>query len=132
MKVGVISQFEKLCSDIAGSYDPMNEASSMEVYYEKFLLFLKGNTENRENLVQALMRVMLKYRDARNSKEKLLPITAIAYSMHELRWPEILEFALRENKEFYSIKRSTLMSDVIDAYQDNWDDREFFRRYSGR
>lgn len=49
--------------------------------------------------------------------------------MHELRWPEIYDFAEAENREYYVKRMETLMSNLIDAYSDDWEDRFFYERF---
>ncbi|MBB3224429.1 hypothetical protein [Pseudoduganella umbonata] len=109
--------------------DPTFGEDRLEPLYVQFLEFLSRNEESRQQLVARILQTMKKYRTAREVKGRLLPGTAIAYAMHELRWPEIYDFAEAENREYYVKRMETLMSNLIDAYSDDWEDRFFYERF---
>ena len=130
MSRDVISEFEKLCEEVTAASKPTLGEDKLEPLYERVLDFLKAHENDRANLVRSIRDIMQKYRHSRELKQKLLPSTVIAYCMHELRWPEIYQFAESENREFYSQRMSTLMTDIMAAYDDNWEDKEFYKRFA--
>lgn len=109
--------------------DPTFGEDRLEPLYIQFLELLARNEEHRPQLVERILDVMKRYRTAREVKGRLLPGTAIAYAMHELRWPEIFSFAETENREFYAPRMETSMSNLMDAYSDEWEDRIFYERF---
>jgi len=109
--------------------DPTFGEDQLEPLYVQFLEFLMENEEHRQQLVELILSVMKKYRTAREVKGRLLPGTAIAYAMHELRWPEVFAFADSENREYYAKRMETSMSNLMDAYSDEWEDRIFYERF---
>ncbi|MCE3607010.1 hypothetical protein LXA47_25900, partial [Massilia sp. P8910] len=124
------AQFELISrSLIDACTDPTFGEDRLEPLYIIFLEFLKENENQREHLIEFIFDAMRKYRTARATKENLLPGTAIAYAMHELRWPEILKFAELENREFYLTRMSTVMTSIMDAYSDEWEDKFFYVRF---
>lgn len=129
----VLSAFDALCEKIALTVaaSPWLGEDKLEPMYEELLAFLEAEPAHRAALAQRLIEVIGRYRHARESKQPSLPAQAIAYSMHVLRWPEVLAFATRENDEFYVDKMSTAMAPIVDAYNDGWDDRDFYRRFAG-
>lgn len=129
MSDSVLEEFDRLCKSVAAEAAPTLGEDELEPLYERVLNFLAKNEDRRAALSQRLIDVMAQYRFARDKPGTLLPSTAIAYSMHELRWPEVRAFAERENAAFYSPKRATLMTDILSAYSDEWEDREFYRRF---
>lgn len=131
-KMGEIidSEFDAISQKLIDACaDPTFGEDQLEPLYVQFLEFLARNEEHRQQLVERILGVMKKYRTAREVKGRLLPGTAIAYAMHELRWPEIFAFADSENREFYAPRMETSMSNLMDAYSDEWEDRIFYERF---
>jgi len=123
-------QFNAISQEIIeASSDPSFGEDQLEPLYEEFLEFLSGHEEFRQELVECIVGVIKKYRTARHVKGKLLPGTAIAYAMHELRWPEVFSVAQAENREYYAKHMETSMTNLMDAYSDDWEDHIFYKRF---
>ena len=123
-------EFEKISQKLVDACaDPTVGEDQLETLYVQFLEFLLRSGEHRQRLVELILDVMKKYRTAREIKGRLLPGTAIAYAMYELRWPEIFSFAESENRDFYSKRMETSMSNLMNAYSDDWEDRIFYKRF---
>ena len=122
--------FDALCARLVRVVEPQLGVTELEPYYVEFLNFLSTHADERALLAARIMEIMGAYRSNRARKQPLLPISAIAYAMHELRWPEVLEFAERENAVFYARTKSTFMTSLIDAFDDAWEDRTFYRRFA--
>lgn len=62
-----------------------------------------------------------------------VPAELIELVAHELRWPELLELARRRIEERFGGDMAFAAGDVArrlsEAYSDDWEDREFYRRY---
>jgi len=112
--------------------DPTFGEDRLEPLYVEFLEFIAKNEAHRQRLVDRILGVIRAYRTARAVKGRLLPGTAIAYAMHELRWPEVFDFAESENRKFYAARMDTSMSNIMDAYSDDWEDRIFYERFKSR
>lgn len=62
-----------------------------------------------------------------------VPKELIELVAHELRWPEFLDLADERIKKVFHGDRSLALGDIAtsirDAYQDDWEDREFYKHY---
>jgi hypothetical protein len=62
-----------------------------------------------------------------------VPAELIELVAHELRWPELLELAQQRIHERFGGDMDFAAGDVasrlFEAYKDDWEDREFYRRY---
>ncbi|MDI9855178.1 hypothetical protein [Comamonas sp. 17RB] len=125
----VHGEFDALSKRITQLADPTLGEDELEPLYEEVLGFLEAHPAHRVELAQRLINVMGAYRFGRERSEALLPSTAIAYSMHVLRWPEVREFAEQEHRDFYAPKMETLMTSIMDAFEDDWEDRDFYKRF---
>lgn len=121
--------FEALRARIAAGSRPELGEDELEPLYVELLDFLKLHSSERPLLSRLLVDDLEARRD-RGRREPRLPIHAVAYCMHVLRWEEIREAAKRENDEFYSLRMGTAMYPIIDAFDDDWEDREFYRRFT--
>ena len=124
------SRFDEISQNLINACeDPTFGEDKLEPLYMGFLEFLAKNEDHRPQLAKRILDVMKGYRTGREVKGRLLPGTAIAYAMHELRWAEIFSFADYENREFYALRMETTMSNLMDAYSDEWEDRIFYERF---
>jgi hypothetical protein len=57
------------------------------------------------------------------------PENMVAFCMHELRWPEVLEVAKREAAK-WDPRTLSVATQVVEAFQDDWRDRVLFPHYS--
>lgn len=126
------NNFDEVCKKIIDKSDKIASETELEDNYEILLNFLIKNKDSREELVVYLKLIISAYRNEDKSHEKFLPGLAIAYCMHVLRWPEIHDFLISENINYYSKKMSSGMSEILDAYSDDWADKDFYRRFNGR
>lgn len=129
MKNQVIDEFDALSKRVAQLAEPTLGEDELEPLYEEILGFLEAHSSHRAELAQRLIDVIGAYRFGRERRELLLPSTAIAYSMHVLRWSEILKFAEQEHCAFYAPKLATLMTSIMESFDDNWEDRDFYKRF---
>ena len=127
----IIENFNKLCQEFRSvNYAEAGE-DEMEPLYEELLGFLQRNAQHRQQLAQLLMDGIRRQRYGGRQGEVCFSDTAIGYCMRELRWPEILAFAQQESSEFHSRKMSTALHSILEAYDDEWPDAVFFRRFGG-
>lgn len=129
MRNQVIDDFDALSNRVAQLAEPTLGEDELEPLYEKILGFLEEHSAYRVELAQRLIDVIGSYRFGRARQEPLLPSTAIAYSMHVLRWPEVLKFAEQEHLTFYAPKMATLMTGIMEAFDDDWEDKDFYKRF---
>lgn len=75
----------------------------------------------------------LAQRDKSGLGEGSVPRELIELAAHELRWPEFKELAEKRLHRFFHGDRSLAASDTADsisaAFDDSWEDREFYKRY---
>lgn len=66
--------------------------------------------------------------------ENSVPSELIELATHELKWPEFADLASKRIQEVFGGDELLAMSDVSQrvkqAYADDWEDREFFERYT--
>ncbi len=125
----VLDEFDALSKRVAQTASPILGEDELEPLYEDVLGFLEAHPNSRAELAQRLIATMGSYRFGRERQEAILPSTAIAYCMHVLRWPEVLEFAKQEHLSFYAPRMATLMTNIIDAFGNDWEDRDFYKRF---
>lgn len=110
--------------------DPMSSEANLEPIYEILLDFLIRNQQYKPTLVDFFITKISSLRHPQAENGKFFPGLAIAYCMHVLRWPEIYNFAMSENRDFYSKKMQRGMTDILNAYDDDWEDKDFYRRFT--
>jgi hypothetical protein len=125
----VLNEFETLIDRVAKLANPTLGEDELEPLYEEVLSFLEAHAAHKAELSQCLIHIMAEYRFGREKDKTILPSTAIAYSMHVLRWSEVFEFAEQANRAFYATKMATLMTDIMEAFTDDWDDRDLYKRF---
>jgi len=122
--------FASVRAHVSAQALPQLGEDKLEPVYEELLRFLEAHPNERAALARLLVEEVKAHRSRAAAGESRLPIQAIAYCMHVLRWSEVLEAAERENDEFYSLRMSTAMEPIVGAYSDDWEDRDFYRRFS--
>ena len=122
--------FESMRAHVASRALPQLGEDALEPLYDELLGFLESHGSERALLAQFLVEEVKARRTHGTADGPRLPIQAIAYCMHVLRWSEVLDAAKRENDEFYSLQMGTAMQPIIGAFADDWEDRDFYRRFS--
>ncbi|WP_036165866.1 hypothetical protein [Massilia sp. 9096] len=122
-------EFEEVCKRLVSENDPTLSEEELEPSYEILLNFLIRNQHNRQEIIEFLNAIIRSFRSPQTINSRFFPGMAIAYCMHVLLWQEIYDFALAENKEFYSRKMQKGMADILNAYDDDWDDKDLYRRF---
>lgn len=117
-----------LCLKIRAGEDTYSQ--DIESLYEELLVFLKEKSTSREAIAKVLKSAVRHFRNARREGRGSLSIDAIAYCMHELRWPEILEVALEEHRNYFVPRRESTLIRLIEAFENDWSEAEGYRRYS--
>ncbi|MFF2045904.1 hypothetical protein ACFVVX_36340 [Kitasatospora sp. NPDC058170] len=57
-------------------------------------------------------------------------LEVLQYCMHELRWQEVLDRAEDLFRKESGVARRRLYERLLESFEDDWKEREFFRRYS--
>jgi hypothetical protein len=123
------SEFEELRTKLISANDPVQSETELEPVYAELLEFLVKNERYRKELVVLLGEVIKSFRNPHAINGRFFPGMAIAYCMHVLRWPEIYNLAVSENHDFYSKKMQRGMADILNSYDDSWEDKDFYQRF---
>jgi hypothetical protein len=82
------------------------------------------------------VRVTFAARSPEQLNPGMVPIELIELVAHELRWPELLELAKQRVGKFFGGDATLAIGDIArrlsEAYQENWQDREFYEHYRAR
>ena len=111
------NQFYNACQKIEkleNNYDDSTEFS-----YEELLNLIKNNMNHYDWIKEKIKETIREFKNARNGRQIILSIDAIAYCMFELRWEEILDCAKKEHEEYFSKKMETTLIRLINAFDDN-------------
>lgn len=118
VKNSITDNFDKLCNLAEQAY-----GEELEVSYESTLIdileFVKINQPQKNELIEKFKGLLT----SRNG-----PFEAVAFCMHELRWPEIEKFAI-EKMNSSNDPRSEALRSVVLAYGDDWPDADLYEYY---
>ncbi|MER9420539.1 hypothetical protein NKI95_32310 [Mesorhizobium sp. M0306] len=94
---------------------------------------LRAEPELRPVFLALVRRTLMKRHDRWGLDEDSVPSELTQLVVHELRWTEFRELAEERLQTVLGGDRALAISDpvrwIADAYEDSWDDREFYRRY---
>ena len=121
------NQFYNTCQKIENlekNYDESTESA-----YEELLDLIKNNISHYDWIKEKIKETIREFKNSRNGRKIILSIDAIAFCMFELRWEEILDCAKIEHKEYFSKKMETTLIILINAFNDNWEQKIDYKRY---
>ena len=82
----------------------------------------------------AMVEKTLELRDPTGLEEGCIPRELTELVAHELRWPELRQLADARIVRYFGGDRSLAASDISvsidEAYRNDWEDREFYKRYA--
>jgi|AraplaCL_Col_mMS_1032034.scaffolds.fasta_scaffold01361_2 hypothetical protein len=94
-----------------------------EPTYVRCLELVKDNPGERFEFVRVMTTLLL---EGRISEEP------IAFLMHKLRWPEVLEWAQRQlNSMAKPVLHGRPLAKIINAFSDDWENKEFYKTFGG-
>lgn len=125
-----MEEFNNLCVKIRSCENSYGE--EIESLYEELLDLLKTNVHLQQEYTKALKSAVLQFRNARREGPGILSIDAIAYCMHELRWDDVLQAALEEQRSYFIPRQESTLVRLIEAFEDDWLEAESYERYSRR
>lgn len=118
-----MESFLKLYDDALSATQRYDDASLYEPYFVAVLSFIKKHPDLIQNIKATVCNVV--------EKGNVLPYELIAFCMHELRWPEVLDSA---NKRIQAEDRNPharrLAELIVEAYDPMWDCRVLYSYYS--
>jgi hypothetical protein len=89
-----------------------------EPFYKKCLQLIGENPSLKQRIVSVFLELFTAHRISHEP---------LAYLMHVLRWPEIRASLESTCRQFSNpIVEAVDISKVLAAYDDNWEDREFY------
>lgn len=105
-----------------------------EATFFDIVTLLRERPDLRESFLERV-QCTLRSRDPSGLDEGFVPRELTELASHELRWREFEELANERLNRFFHGDRKLAASDparsIIDALQDSWEDREFYRTYAG-
>jgi hypothetical protein len=115
----VMVEFNRLLSDVEKTFD-MIDARDMEPYFERVLDFVLANPQDRDSFETRFISACLPPRGGDD---------LLKYCMHELRWSGVLA-AVREVMTHDPGERLRFWCRyVIDAFEDDWIERDLYTRF---
>jgi hypothetical protein len=115
----VLTEFSKILVSIE---EARQDDDAVESAMVTLLGFIKAHPEARPAFVSAFVESV--------SGTKGAALDVIAFCMHELRWPEILEAARTCNRN-PNPRSMNLIARIIEAYDDDWDSRDLYAYFGG-
>ena len=115
----ITNEFDALCRLAEQAYNE-DQAVSFESTLIDILIFVKNNQSARNELVEEFKSLL----SSGNG-----PFEAVAFCMHELRWPEIQDFAIARMNTSTDPRSEALRSLVL-AYDDDWPDADLYAYYA--
>jgi hypothetical protein len=130
MTSNLILEFQTLCERVREVEDKDEDGRAIEQSYEDLLVFLMAHESSRAALTERLCLIVKDYRHARDSGPSELSVDALAYCMHELRWLEVKEAAMAEQREYFSARREDFLWRLIDAFEVDWKKSSSYARFA--
>ena len=104
-----------------------------EATFFDVVALLREQPDLRAAFLERVQRT-LQSRDPSGLGIGMVPREQIELAAHELRWPEFETLADERLHLFFHGDRELAVSDparsIINAFQDSWEDREFYRTYA--
>lgn len=118
-----MDEFLKLYREGVEIVDRHIDAAKYDVCFSKILRFIKDNPSLRTSIETFFCDIV--------EKGPVIPYELIAFCMHELRWSNVRRLAEeRIRREPTKPNLHQLMSQIIDAYNDDWVGRLFYAYYT--
>jgi hypothetical protein len=106
--------------------------NSAEAAFFEVVRVLEEEPALRSSFISKVRRA-LSLRSPERLDPGSMPVELIELVAHEMRWPELLQIADDRIQCFFSGDRALAVSDIASripaAFRDDWEDREFYRRY---
>jgi hypothetical protein len=116
----VLADFSKILVSIE---EARQDDDALENAMVTLLGFIKEHPESRQVFVSEFLESV--------SGTKGVELDVVAFCMHELRWPEVLEAARTRNRNPHP-RSMNLIARIIEAYDDDWDSRDLYAYYRDR
>ena len=117
-----VKKFWQLCSKATSAWNENGDTH----YYEPFLLAILTYVKSLPGFESDFKSCFLKLLNEPN----LGIWEIVAFSMRELKWPEVraeAEKILAQDND-YRVKQ--VMQDILDVYEEEWDDADMWQYYS--
>lgn len=101
--------------------DQGESTSDFEPAFTKVLDFIKRNPPCRMDAVALVIDGL--------HGANALPWELLAFLMHELRWPEVREEAIRVIERSEDWRTKTSLSHVVAAFEEDWSDADMYERW---
>lgn len=117
-------QLRETFSTAASSLKAAQSPGDVETQMAAFLHLAKANPDQRSFVFGLLTQSLV---------EPECPWEFIQFVVHGLRWEEIKRF-VREarQREVDDLRARAIWDHLLSAFDDNWEDAEFYREYASR
>jgi hypothetical protein len=102
---------------------------------------LAAGVDQIEPLLEDLLQYIVRHEECRDVLEvrfeellDALPhgaIEVLQYTMHTLRWNSVEVYARGCLERERDVTRRRILESVVEAFSDNWSDRDLYERYEG-
>jgi hypothetical protein len=116
------SLLAQLCQEAAEAWRAGESTHDYEPAFQRVLEYVLSNPAARPQLDELAVELM--------NQPDFEALDLISYLMHTLRSPSVLAEARRISTESNDPRVKTALMHVVEAFDDQWEDRAMYRRYA--
>jgi|GEM_PF-2346789 len=118
----VKAEFWVLCQDFTQSWAADTDTRDWEPFLLAILRFCQQNEASHTVLVACFEQIL--------TGDKRVPLEAVEFCMHTLRWNEIYSLTARLIREATNPRVQSSLSHVLNSFDPEWEDRDLYPYYS--
>lgn len=118
-----LQEFDRLVQDARRICEGPTSTSDYEELFVQVLSYVKKNGHLDREFRDAFVAMV--------GEPSRGPWELIAFCMHELRWPEVLERAREYSASSNDPRRIAVAAAIEASYSDDWDAAELYEYYQG-
>ncbi len=113
-----VPRFRGLCEAAQQCWDAGASASDFEPSFFRVLAFIEQHPECRVEFESVFIELL--------RAPSSLAAELICYCMFRLRWPRVRVVAIALRDEALDLRRSGVMADVVDSFEDEWNGKDVY------
>jgi hypothetical protein len=124
-------QFRELAAEADAFWQQSGrDLYEIEPHLSRIVEFVKSHPEHRGMFARVLGELVEDVDYVSNARGRKTSLWIVAYSMRELRWPEVREAVeARQRRELDPSIRDRFLRWILRAYEPKWDFDIYFHRY---